>query len=106
MPTQLQYNTTLQTNNSSLEEIITQLNNMPEAVDDTALQDKTVSPSTSKQIITADDGFDGLDSVIINAIPTVNQASPSVDINTTNGLITACGHTNEHKLHEIQFSLL
>jgi hypothetical protein len=26
------YNTTLQTNNSSLEEIITQLNNMPDAV--------------------------------------------------------------------------
>jgi hypothetical protein len=41
------YNSTLQTHNSSLEEIITQLNNMPDAGGDPVLQDKTVTPTTS-----------------------------------------------------------
>lgn len=84
------YNLTLQINNSSLEEIIEQLNNMPDAGGgaNPTLQDKTVTPTTSKQTVTADSGYDGLDTVTVNAMPTATQATPSITVNTS-GLITA-----------------
>lgn len=52
------------------------------------LQDKTVSPTTSKQTINADSQYDGLNTVTVNAIPTTTQATPSITV-SSDGLITA-----------------
>lgn len=52
------------------------------------LQDKTITPTANKQTITADDGYYGLDTVTVNAMPTATQATPSISVNSS-GLITA-----------------
>lgn len=55
---------------------------------DINLQSKTVSPSTLQQTVIADNGYDGLESVVVEAIPIVEQSSPNISVDN-NGLITA-----------------
>lgn len=55
---------------------------------DPVLQSKTVTPSTSQQSVTPDSGYDGLDKVTVEAMPTATQATPAITVDN-NGLITA-----------------
>lgn len=50
------------------------------------LQSKTVSPSTSQQIITPDNGYDGLSQITVEAMPSGSLSTPTI---SSSGLITA-----------------
>ena len=75
----------LTTQDSLISQIVTALEGKSAAGADPVLQSKTITPTTSSQIIEPDSGYDGLDVVTVNAIPS-NYIVPSGTLNiTTNG---------------------
>jgi hypothetical protein len=61
-------------------------------------QDITVSPSTSKQTITADSGYTGLGTVTINAMPSGSASTPATTITANPTLSTSYTNGSGYKM--------
>ena len=67
------------------------------------LKTKTVTPTKSQQNIAADSGYDGLSSVIVNAIPD-NYVIPTGTVNiTANGILTSCRLSNKYRIEDMRY---
>ena len=76
----------LSTQDNLILQIQTALQNKASAAPaEPVLQDKTVTPTTSIQFVGCDEGFDGLDSVIVNAIPSSYIIPSGTSTITENG---------------------
>ena len=83
------YLNTIQSHNDDLRYILADVNALPDAGGSApVLQRKTVTPSTDTQVVEPDDGYDGLASVEVEAMPIATQATPSIIVGT-GGKITA-----------------
>ena len=77
-------------NTTDLEALLVKAQNLPDAGSgavDPVLKSLTVTPSTTKQTFN-ETGIDGYYPVVVNAMPTATQATPSITVSKT-GLITA-----------------
>jgi hypothetical protein len=84
----------LSTQDDLISQIQAAVDSLPEAGGgELTLQNKTVTPTTSSQTITADSGYDGLDTVTVNAIP-----STYVKPSATKGATTYTPNTSNQTI--------
>ena len=77
------HNVKISNNNISIDDLIDSIRNLPDASGtiEPTLQEKTITPTTSSQTITPDETYDGLSSVIVEAV------TSSIDSNITSSNI-------------------
>lgn len=77
------HNVKISNNNISIDDLIDSIRNLPDASGtiEPILQEKTITPTTSSQTITPDETYDGLSSVIVEAV------TSSIDSNITSSNI-------------------
>lgn len=73
-------------NSTALDDLKALAQALPEAK--TLQESKTVTPSTSAQTVTPDSGYDGLEQIVVNAMPTATLATPTIEVSSS-GVITA-----------------
>lgn len=94
------HNDIITTNNSSLASILTIINNLPEAGGEAEpiLQSKTVTPTTSQQIISADSGYNGLNTVTVNAVTSaIDSDITAANIKSGVNILGVTGTYNNQK---------
>jgi hypothetical protein len=73
-------NKTGRSDEMTVDQLITGINNISSIAEEIELQSKTITPTTSKQTVTADIGYDGLGTVIVDAIPTAARAETTISV--------------------------
>jgi hypothetical protein len=86
------------TNTTGLQEVLELLSSKAAGSGEAPeLQDKTVTPTTSVQTVKADSGYDGLDTVTVNAMPTAARANTTITVTAddTNDKLTITASNNQ-----------
>lgn len=78
----------IQNNTTQLQNLLEQVNELPDGGAEAVLQEKTVDPSTTTLYVTPDSAYDGLSKVTVNAMTVVEQAVPIVSVGS-GGKVTA-----------------
>ena len=93
----------IEQNTTALQELLEAVNNLPSGegggeVDPIELQSKTVTPTKSVQEVVADNGYDGLEKVTVNAIPSEYITTSDADATASDMLSPKTAYVNGIKI--------